>query len=118
MVLGGEIRLRHVVCRGTWTGLERSRAVLGTWRGDMAGRLRTAQARFGGAADEDVKTEARRLLTRQGVAGARIETAALEDVGGTLLWVTRGATESGEAIAVHLEPLTGKLIAWHVGGER
>jgi len=29
-----------------------------------------------------------------------------------------GATETGEAVAVHLEPLTGKLIALHVGSER
>jgi hypothetical protein len=84
----------------------------------MPTRLQAAQARFGSTADEEVITEARRLLARHGLASARMETAALEEAGGHVLWVTRGATEVGEAIAVHLEPLTGKLIALHVGGDR
>jgi hypothetical protein len=111
-------RLRHLVCRGPWTGLERSRAVLGTARGDVEARLRPAQARFGSAQGEEVKSEAHRLLTRHGVAGVRMDTAALEEAGGDLLWVTHGTTEAGESLAVHLEPLTGKLVAFHVGGER
>ncbi|MCX6544513.1 MAG: hypothetical protein NTV05_08875, partial [Acidobacteria bacterium] len=97
---------------------ERSRAVIGTSREGVATRLAAAQARFGGGQDEDVTAEARRLLRLHGLAGARMDTAALEDTGGTVLWVIHGATETGESVAVHLEPLTGKLLAWHVGGER
>jgi hypothetical protein len=111
-------RLRHLVCRGTWTGLERSRAVLGTARGDVEMRLRAAQARFGSAQGEAVKSEAHRLLDRNGLMGVRLDTAALQVADGTVLWVTHGATEDGESLAVHLEPLTGKLIALHVGGDR
>ena len=118
VTLDGAGRVRHVVCRGAWTGLERSRAVIGTSREGVATRLAAAQARFGGGQDEAVKTEARRLLDRHGLVGARMDTAALEDVGDHVVWVTHGATETGESVAVHLEPLTGKLIAWHVGGER
>ncbi|MCX6545910.1 MAG: hypothetical protein NTV05_16045 [Acidobacteria bacterium] len=118
VTLDGEGRVRHVVCRGPWTGLERSPAVLGTSREGVAMRLAAAQARFGGGRDADVTAEARRLLQLHGVAGARIDTAALEDVGDHVVWVTHGATEAGAAVAVHLEPLTGRLIAWHVGGER
>jgi len=110
--------LRHLVCRGAWTGLERSRAVIGTAREGVAARLFAAQARFGGVQDEAVKSEARRLLDRHGVAGVRMETAALEEAGGTMLWVTQGATARGESVVMHLEPLTGKLIAFHVGGDR
>jgi hypothetical protein len=65
-----------------------------------------------------VDTEARRLLRLHGLTGARMDTAALEDVGDHVVWVTHGATEAGEPVAVHLEPLTGKLLAWHVGGDR
>jgi len=111
-------RVRHLVCRGAWTGLERSRAVAGMARAGVEARLTAAKARFGGAADEDVKTEARRLLDRHGLKGVRIDSAVLQEAQGTVLWVTHGATEAGESIAVHLEPLTGKLIAFHVGGER
>jgi hypothetical protein len=118
VTLDGEGRPRHIVCRGPWTGLERSRAVLGTARGDVAAQLLAAQARFGTTQHESVKTEARRLLTRHGLAGVRIDTAALEEAGGHVLWVTHGATETGESVAVHLEPLTGKLIAFHLGGDR
>jgi hypothetical protein len=118
VTLGADGHLRHLVCRGSWTRLERSRAVIGTARDGVAARLFAAQARFGSAQADAVKTETRRLLDRHGLTGARMDTAALEEAGGTLLWVTHGATETGEAIAVHLEPLTGKLIAFHVGGER
>ena len=111
-------RVRHLVCRGAWTGLERSRAVTGTTRAGLEARLTTAQARFGGAADEDVQTEVRRLLDRHGLKGMRINSAVLQEAQGTVLWVTHGATAAGESLAVHLEPLTGKLIAFHVGGER
>jgi hypothetical protein len=65
-----------------------------------------------------VKTEADRLLDRHGLTGARLDTATLQEAQGTVLWVTHGATETGEAVAMHLEPLTGKLMALHVGGER
>ena len=111
-------RVRHLVCRGAWTGLERSRAVAGTARAGVEARLTAAKARFGGTQEEDVKTEARRLLERHGLRGVRLDSAALQEAQGTVLWVTHGATEAGESIAVHLEPLTGKLIAFHVGGER
>lgn len=40
-------RVRHVVCREPWTGLERLRAVVGTTREGMETRLQAAQARFG-----------------------------------------------------------------------
>ncbi|MCX6544510.1 MAG: hypothetical protein NTV05_08860 [Acidobacteria bacterium] len=65
-----------------------------------------------------MKVEARRLLRLHGLTSDRIDTAALEDVGDHVVWVTHGATETSESVAVHLEPLTGKLLAWHVGGER
>jgi hypothetical protein len=84
----------------------------------VAAQLVAAQARFGTTQHEAVKTEARRLLTRHGLAGVRIDTASLEEAGGHVLWVTHGTTETGESVAVHLEPLTGKLIAFHVGGAR
>jgi len=67
---------------------------------------------------EDAKTEARRSIDRHGLKGVRLDSAVLQEAQGTVLWVTHGATEAGESIAVHLEPLTGKLIAFHVGGER
>ncbi len=118
VTLDAEGHVRHLVCRGPWTGLERSRAVAGPARAGLEARLTAAQARFGGAADEAVKTEARRLLDRQGLTGGRLDTAALQDAGGSVLWVAQGTTEAGEAVAVHLEPLTGKLIALHVGGAR
>ena len=118
VTLDGAGRVRHVVCRGTWTGLERSRAVIGTSREGVATRLAAGQARFDGGQDTDVTAEARRLLRLHGLTGARIDTAALEDVGDHVVWVTYGATEAGESVAVHLEPLTGELIALHVGGDR
>jgi len=118
LTLDTEGRVRHLVCRGAWTGLDRSRLVAGTARAGVEARLTAAKARFGAVADEDVKTEARRLLDRHGLKGVRLDSAVLQEAQGTVLWVTHGATEAGESIAVHLEPLTGKLIAFHVGGER
>jgi len=118
VTLDGEGRVRHLVCRGPWTGLERSRAVLGTAREGMATRLEAAQARFGGGTGEDVKTEALRLLARRGLRGVRMDAAALQEAQGTTLWIAQGATEAGEAITPHVEPLTGKLLALHVGGDR
>ncbi len=119
VTVDGTGRVRHLACRGPWTGLAHARDVLGTTgHGNVTARLQAAQARFGGTQDEAVKTEARRLLRQQGLTGVRLDTAALQDAGGSALWVAQGATEAGEAVAVHLEPLTGKLIALHVGGAR
>ena len=118
VTVDGTGRVRHLACRGPWTGLGQVRAVIGRTRSGVEARLTAAKARFGGAREEDVKTEARRLLDRHGLKGVRIDSAILQEAQGTVLWVTRGATEGGESLAVHLEPLTGKLIAFHVGGER
>ena len=118
VTLDGEGHLRHLVCRGSWTGLDHSRAVIGHAREGVEARLAAAQARFGGAHGDAVTTEARRLLRLHALTGARLDGAALQDAQGTLLWVAHGVTEAGEALAVQLEPLTGRLIAFHVGGDR
>lgn len=65
-----------------------------------------------------MKSKARRLLTLHGLTGARLDTASLQESQGTVVWMARVATEAGESVAVHLEPLTGKLIEFHVGGDR
>jgi len=70
------------------------------------------------AESDDVTVEARRLFRLHGLTGARMDMAALEETGDHALRAARSATEAGESIAVHLEPVTGKLIAFHVGGER
>ena len=111
-------RIRQLECRGTWTGLDHARTVLGTAPLGAEARLRAARARFGGGQAEAVQGEAQRLLGRHGLAGARINTAALEAASGTVVWVARGATDAGEAVTLHLEPLSGKLVAFHVGGAR
>jgi hypothetical protein len=114
----GTGRVRQVECRGAWTNLERTREVLGATRVGMAARLRAARARFGDGQGEDVKTEVQRLLARHGLPGVRVDTATLQEGHDTVVWVTHGATEAGEPVDLHLEPLTGKLIAFHVGGAR